>query len=110
MVLAMTYLDYAQSGLAALLAALEQELVAAPADEVGEALRETGRARSIACQEVRALLNEAIATSEEDPAATLPRNPHTALDRLLDVSGGLRGAGRYHLHAGPFPAVSCRRH
>jgi CelD/BcsL family acetyltransferase involved in cellulose biosynthesis len=106
----MTYMDYAQSGLAAVLAALERELLAAPADEVREATHQTGRARNIACQEVRALLSDAIAASDEDSAAPLLRNPHPGLDRLLDVSDGLRATGRYHPHAGTFPVASCRRH
>jgi hypothetical protein len=106
----MSYMDYAQSGLAALLTALERELLAAPSDEVREATRQTGRARNIACQEVRALLSDAIAASEEDPAAPLACYPHPGLDRVLDISRGLRAAGRHHPHAGPFPAASCRRH
>ena len=48
--------------------ALERELLAAPVDEVREACRETGRARNIARQEIRALLNAAIAASEDSPA------------------------------------------
>jgi hypothetical protein len=67
----MIRIGYPQSGLTALLDALERELLAAPSAEVRDALRETGRARNIACQEIRALLNEAIAASEEGCAATL---------------------------------------
>ena len=64
----MTRTRYPQSGLAELLDALERELLAAPVDEVREACRETGRARNIARQEIRALLNAAIAASEDSPA------------------------------------------
>ena len=56
------------SGLAALLDALEQDLLAAPVDEVEDTQRATGRARHTACQEVRLLLDEAVAASEESPA------------------------------------------
>jgi hypothetical protein len=66
----MTRTVYPQSGLTALLDALEQELLAAPPDEVRDAWRETGRARNIACQEVRTLLDEAIAASEDGSTAT----------------------------------------
>ena len=54
-----------RSGLAALLDALEQELLGAEAGEVHDALRDNGRARAVACQEVRTVLNEAIAAGEE---------------------------------------------
>jgi len=62
------------SGLTALLDALERDLLAAPADEVRDALRETGRAPEAACQEVRALLNEALIASEDVSPATMPLN------------------------------------
>jgi len=64
----MTGTGYPQSGLTALLDALERELLAAPADEVRDAWRKRGRERNIARQEVRAFLNEAIAASEEGSA------------------------------------------
>jgi hypothetical protein len=64
-----------------LLDTLERELVAAPADEVRDAWHESGRARNIALQEVRALLNEAIAASEEGSAEPLPPGS-TGLDQL----------------------------
>jgi hypothetical protein len=96
--------------LTALLDALERELLAAPADEVRAAWRETGRAHNIACQEVRVLLNEAIAASEEGSAATLPPDTSTRLDRLLGVSRELRPPARCHPCASSFPARSCRRH
>ncbi len=63
------------SGLTALLDALERDLLAAPDDEVREVLRETGRAPEAACEEVRALLNEAIIASEDVSAMTVPLNP-----------------------------------
>jgi hypothetical protein len=103
-------MGYPQSGLAALLDALEREILAAHADEVRDAWRETGRARNIACQEVRALLNEAVAASEEGSAATLPPDTCTGLDRLLGVSGELRPAARCHPHANSVLAPSFRRH
>jgi hypothetical protein len=102
-------MDYPQSGLTALLDALERELLAAPADEVRDAWRETGQARNIACHEVRALLNEAIAASEDDSAAT-PLDPCAGLDRLLGVSRKLRPAARCHSHTSAVPAWSCHRH
>ena len=55
------------SGLAALLDALEQDLLAAPADEVRDAQHATGRARQAACQEVRSLLDDAVAAGEDGP-------------------------------------------
>jgi hypothetical protein len=95
-----------------LLDALERELLAAPADEVRDAWRETGRARNIACQEVRALLNKAIVASDEGSAATV--SPDTCarieLDRLLGVSRELRAEARCHPRADSVPAWSCRRH
>ncbi len=54
------------SGLTALLDALEQDLLAAPVDEVRDAQCETGRERQAASQEVRSLLNEAVTASEHD--------------------------------------------
>ena len=59
------------SGLTALLDALEQDLLAAPADEVRDTQRETGRARQSACYEVRSLLNEAVAASKEGTTETV---------------------------------------
>ena len=106
----MTRTRYPQSGLAALLDALERELLAAPADEVGNVWRETGRAREIACQEVRTLLNEAIAASEEGPCATLLPDTHTGLDQRLIVSRELRATPRDHPHPNAFSASSRRRH
>jgi hypothetical protein len=108
----MTRTGYPQSGLTALLDALERELLAADADDVRDAWRETGRARNIACQEVRALLNQAIAASEDGSAAMPPPGARagTGLDRLLGVSRQLRPAARCHPRAGAVPAWSCRRH
>jgi hypothetical protein len=106
----MTRMGFPLSGLMALLDALERELIAAPADEVRNVWRETGRARKIACQEVRALLNEAIAMSEEGSAATLPPDTGIGPDRHLGVSGEIRAASRGRSHANTFPACSSRRH
>jgi hypothetical protein len=106
----MTRMDYPQAKLTALLDALERELLAARADEMRGAWRGTGRARDIACEEVRALLNEAIAASEEGSAATMPPDPCARLDRLLGVSRELRAAARCHPRASALPAWSCRRH
>jgi hypothetical protein len=108
--MAMTRTDYPQSGLTALLDALERELLAAPADEVRSAWRESGRARNIARQEVRALLDEAIAVSEDGSAEPSPSDTCAGLDRLLGVSMKLRLAARGHLRAGAVPFLSCRRH
>jgi hypothetical protein len=93
----MTRIGYPQSELTALLDALERELLAAQADEVHDAWRETGRMGSIVCQEVRALLNEAITASEDDSAATLPPD-------------ACARTGRCDPHASGFRALSCRRH
>jgi hypothetical protein len=106
----MTRTSNPHSRLTALLDALEAELLAAPADKVRDALREAGRAGNVACQEVRALLNEAIAASEDGSAATLPPDACTGLDQLLGVSKELRPAARGNTHASAFPAWSCRRH
>jgi hypothetical protein len=99
-----------QFGLTALLDALERELLAAQADEVPDALRESGHARNIVCQEIRALLNEAIAESEDGSAATLPSDICTGLDRLLGFSRELRPVARGHPRISGASAWSCRRH
>ena len=62
------------AALAALLDALEAELLAAPTEEVRDTLRLTGRARDAACQEVRSLMNEAQAATGEDSAPTKPHD------------------------------------
>jgi hypothetical protein len=106
----MTRMNCPRSGLTALLDALERELLAAPADEVRAAWRSTGRARNLACQEVRALLNEAIAASEDGSAATLPPDTCAGPDRLFDVSRKLRSGVDGHPRLSAAPAWSCRRH
>jgi len=106
----MTRMDYPQSGLTALLDALERELLAAHADELRDAWRETGRARNIAYQEVRVLLNEAIAASEEASAAAPPPDACAGLDRFLGVPRELRPEARCHLRANGLAVWSCRRH
>ena len=70
----MTRPAHPRSALTALLDALEAELLTAPAEEVGDALRATGRERNAACQEVRSLLNEAKAATEEGSARTRPHD------------------------------------
>ena len=82
----MTRIRYPQSGLTALLDALERELLAAPAAEVRDAWRNTGRARDIACQEVRDLLNEAKAVPEECSA---PTTPHDVREQQIRFDLGL---------------------
>jgi hypothetical protein len=69
-------------------------LLAAPANEVRDAWREAGRAGNIVCQEIRGLVNEAIATSEDRSSAPPPFDTLVGLDRLLRVSGELRAAPR----------------
>jgi hypothetical protein len=96
--------------LTTLLDALERELLAAPAGEVRDAWRRTGQARSIACQEVRALLDETIAASEDGSAATPPPDTCAGIDRLFDVSRQLRPADRGQIRASAFSSLSCRRH
>jgi hypothetical protein len=86
------------------------EPLSADSGEVRHACRKAGRARDIACQEVRTLLNEAIAASEEGSAATLPPDTCIGPDRHLGVSRELRAAPRGHSHANAFPAWSLRRH
>jgi hypothetical protein len=103
-------MNYPRSGLAALLDALERELLAAPADEVREAWRATGRARDFAREEVRTLLDEAIAASDDGSAATLPPDTCAGSDRLFDVSRKLRSGVDSHPRLTAAPAWSCRRH
>ncbi len=62
----------APSALAALLDALEEDLLGAPREDVQAALRETGRAREGAAQEVRALLRDAEADGHDGRPLALP--------------------------------------
>jgi hypothetical protein len=94
----------------ALLDGLERELLAAKTGEVRDAWRKTGRARNIVLQEVRALLDEAIAASEEGPAAILPPDIRIGLDPSLDVSRQFRATPRGHPHPNALSASSRRRH
>ena len=98
-----------QSRLAALVDALEREILAAQPDEIRDAWHGTGRARAIALQEVRALLDEAIAASDEGPSETLPLDTRTWLDRRHVVSRELRATphGAHHANAVPWGS---RRH
>jgi hypothetical protein len=82
----MTRIDFPLSGLTALLDALERELLAAQADEVRGAWRNTGRVRDAACQEIRSLLNEAQAATEEGSART---TPHDMRDEPVRLDLGL---------------------
>jgi hypothetical protein len=68
----MAIVNNTQSGLAALLDALEKEILAAHADDVCNALHETARARNVVCQEGRLLLNQAVAASEDSSTAPPP--------------------------------------
>jgi hypothetical protein len=70
----MTRPAHPPAALTTLLDALEAELLAAPTEEVRDTLRLTGRARDAACQEVRWLLNEASAATEEGSARTRPHD------------------------------------
>ena len=99
----MTRTSNPQSRLAALLDALERELLAAQTDEMRDAWHRTGRAHKIALREVRALLDEAIAGSEEGLSATLPPDTRTGLDRRLVVSRELRAAAHGDHHANAVP-------
>jgi hypothetical protein len=65
---------HSPAALRALLDALEAELLAAPVEELRDTLRLTGRARNAACQEVRSLLDEASAATEEGSARVMPRD------------------------------------
>jgi hypothetical protein len=74
------------AALTALLDALEAELLAAHTVELRHALSLTGRARDAACQEVRSLLNEAKAATEEGSART---RPHDMRDEPIRLGLGL---------------------
>lgn len=63
-------------GLTALLDALEQDLLAAPVDEVMDVQCETGRARQAASQEVRSVLNEAEIASEDNHPDVMSDGTH----------------------------------
>jgi hypothetical protein len=95
--------QHPQTALTAVLDLLERELLAAYPEDVREAWRETGGARKVAYQEVRALLDEAFAASEDGFAAP-PPDTYAGLDRLLGLSRQLRSA------ASTLPAWICRRH
>ena len=82
LVLVMTRPANSPAMLTELLDALEAELLAAPASEVQFSLRLTGRARSAASQEVRSLLDEAKAATEEGFARTGPQDRRDEAIRL----------------------------
>ena len=58
----------------ALLDALEADLLVAPAGEVRDTLRETGRSNEGACREVRSVLDAAAAADEGCAPACPPRD------------------------------------
>ena len=74
------------AALTTLLDALEAELLAAPTVEVRFSLYLTGRARDAACQEVRSLLTDAGAATEEGSA---PTRPHDVRDGQIRPGLGL---------------------
>jgi hypothetical protein len=78
----MTRPAHPPAALRALLDALEAELLAAPTVEVRHALGSTGRARGAACEEVRSLLNEARAATEEGSARTRAHDMRDETTRL----------------------------
>jgi hypothetical protein len=78
----MTRQAHAPAALTALLDALEAELLAAPAVEVRFSLSLTGRARDAAGDEVRSLLNEAKAATEEGSAQVRPHDTRNEPVRL----------------------------
>lgn len=67
------------AALAALLDALEADLLGASPEEVQAALRETGRAREGAAQEVRALLRDAEADGQDGCPLALPCGGHDGM-------------------------------
>lgn len=69
----------AASALAALLDALEAELLGAPKEEVQAALRETSRAREGAVHELRSLLRDATAADPDRCPPALPDDEHNGL-------------------------------
>jgi hypothetical protein len=106
----MTRMNYPRPGLTALLDALERELLATSADEVRDAWRATGRVRDFACEEVRTVLDEAIAASNDGTAATLPPDTCAGPDRLFGVSRKFQSGVDGHPSLSAAPAWSCRRH
>jgi len=78
--LAMTVRWDAPSALAALLDALEANLLGAPSEEVQAALRETGRARESAVREVRSLLREAEAEGHDRCPLATPSDERDEMD------------------------------
>lgn len=68
------------SALAALLDALEADLLGASPEEVQAALRETGRARESAVHELRALLRDAEADGHDGCPLALPCDGQDGMD------------------------------
>lgn len=67
------------AALTALLDALEADLLSAPKEDVGAALRETGRAKEGAIREIRSLLRHAEGDSYEGYALALPSDEHNEI-------------------------------
>jgi hypothetical protein len=64
------------SGLAALLDALEQELLSASAEEIRDVQRDRARAWETDCQEIRSLLTEALAPCADSSTTAMPFDGH----------------------------------
>ncbi len=64
------------AALAALLDALEADLLSASKEEMGAALRETGRAKEGAVREIRSLLRDAERDSDDRCLPALPSDEH----------------------------------
>ncbi len=62
------------AALEALLDAMEADLLAAPAEDVQDALRETGRSKDGAYREIRLMLDEAFAADEGCTPTRTPSN------------------------------------
>lgn len=84
MVVAMKGYRSLPAALEALLDAMEADLLAAPAGDVRDALRETGRSEDGAYREIRSVLDEACAADEDCTSTRTPSNPgsHDGLHRL----------------------------
>ena len=69
------------SALEALLDSLEADLVAASAEEMQDAVRETGRSKDSACREVQSVVDGAVVASED----CLSRRAFHGLDSQLGL-------------------------
>jgi len=75
MVVAMKRHQSLRGALEALLDAMEADLLAAPAEDVRDALRETGPSKDGAYRELRSVLDEAFAADEGCTPTRTPFNP-----------------------------------